>query len=178
MSAGEQWDTGPGPGPGPGPMAGPRAKSGAVTAVGIINLIFAGLTVVVAFIMMFAASLIFGTAAGVADELRQKGFDVKGAEAAGGLAGMLAGAAVCVGVVALLIAGLYVLAGLGVLNRKQYGRIITLVLGALHGLNALLNLTAIGTVPVQAILGILISGGYCIFVYMVLLNSQNAAEFR
>jgi hypothetical protein len=176
MSQGQQWE------PEPGAPAYAPPKSGAVTAVGVINLVLGGLTVICGLIFMFAAAWIFGAGKTVEGEFQKAIVKAGGqpveVEAAGGLAGLLAGAAVVIGVIFVLIAVLQILAGVGVLNRRQWGRIITLVLGAIAGIFALLSLLSIGANPLNALLGVLIYGGYCVFVYIVLLNAQNAAEFR
>lgn len=112
----------------------------------------------------------------VSGEIAKSG-DPQAKEAAGGVMGMIAGLGAIFGICMLVFAAIYILAGYGVVNRKQYGRIITLILGALAGISALLNLISITKNPGGAILGAAINGGYCAFVYIVLLNRQNAAEF-
>jgi hypothetical protein len=179
MSAADQWDAGPGPGPA---YAGPRSQ--AVTAVAIANFAVAALQVIMALVLMFATAWIFGAAVDAAKvEIKGAGVDVKvqkqaveQATAAAG--GILAGMAIFLGVCTLIVSGLFVLAGLGVLNRKQYGRIISLILGVLMGLGALGGLLQLGSAPALALFNIIIGGGYCVLVFVVLLNSRYAAEFR
>lgn len=171
MSAGDQWGAEPG-------GAYLRPRSGAVTAVGIINLILGGLTLICGLVAMFAASLIFGGGAQAIEKARLQGIDIKDQQAASGLIAMFAGMAVVFGIIIILIAALYIIAGIGVLNRKNYGRIITLILGVLAGVGALLAIPGLGQAPGSALMQILLNGGYCVLVFVVLLNARNAAEFR
>ncbi len=161
MSAGDQWD------PGPGRYTGPQ--SGAVTAVAIINFVLGGLTILVGLLAIVLGGTLIGMFTGAA---RDAGANAGDAAAMG--MGIIVAVAFCI----WIIGGLYIFAGMGVLHRKQYGRIITLILGALAGLSAIMALTGIGRNPAGSIMQLLINGGYCVFVYVVLLNSQNAAEFR
>jgi hypothetical protein len=93
----------------------------------------------------------------------------KQVQAAGGIMGVIVGA---LGFCLLLLGIPSIVAGIGVLNRRQWGRILTLVLGALSGLSALVNLG--GLHVTQA----LVPAAYCAFVYIILLNQRYAAEFR
>jgi hypothetical protein len=168
---GDEWDQG---------RPTRRPPSGVVTAIGILNIVFGALSVITALIMMFAASMIFGGAVDVAKAAAQADPKLAKAvnEAGGGFAGMIAGAAVFVGVVTLLIAGLWILTGVGVLQRKGWARIVTLVLGALMLLGGLCSIPGLTVAPLNALLQIVILLGYGIFVYVILLNKQYAAEFR
>jgi hypothetical protein len=141
--------------------------SGLVTAVGVINCILGGLSLIFGVIVVVAGATML-------DMLTGAGRQVGAGREAGQVADM--GRAVLVGMtIGLFVGGaLYILGGIGVLMRQQYGRIITLILGALSGLSALCSVTGLP----QTIVSILISGGYCVFVYIVLLNSEYAAEFR
>src|SRR5207247_7305610 len=95
-------------------------------------------------------------------------------QVAQGGGGLLAGFAAFAGICIMILAVPTILAGVGVMNRRQWGRILTLVLGALAGLGALATLRGIpNTIP-----NIVVSAGYCIFVYVILLNKDYAAEFR
>ena len=93
------------------------------------------------------------------------------AKAVGGVMGV---AAVWAGVCMMIFAAPTIIAGIGVLNRRQWGRILTLILGALSGLGALLNLTGLP----RSLPNIIVAGGYCALVYVILLKKEYAAEFR
>ena len=94
-----------------------------------------------------------------------------------------------VAVASVSIAGgiLLVIAGMGLLRRRRFSRVLTLVLGTLGGMLAVLYgytlvdelrdgmlTSAQGAV---LLVGLLVHGGYCVFVFVVLLNRKNAAEF-
>jgi hypothetical protein len=154
-----------------------RPRSGAVTAVAIINFILAGLTVLGALLVVVLGGWFVAIFTGAANEAAKQGGDPDAAKVAG-QAGGVAAAIIGVFVVCfLIVAVLYLLAGIGVLNRRQYGRVITLILGALAGLSALWALVGIGRNPGGSLISIVLNGGYCVFTYVVLLNSQNAREF-
>jgi hypothetical protein len=82
---------------------------------------------------------------------------------------------------------LLVLAGLGLLRRSRFGRTLTLVLGALGGMLAVLYgiqfVSELGEgMPTPegvavSLLGLLVHGGYCALVFVVLLDRRNTAEF-
>jgi hypothetical protein len=175
MSAGDQWDAGPGAGPG---YVGPRSQ--AVNAVAIANFVVAGLQVLFAILLIFATSIIFGSAVDEASrQAKAAGFDLKVQGEATAVAGsFLAGMAVIFGVCSLIVSGLFVLAGMGVLHRKQYGRIISIILAVLMALGALGGLMQIGSAPLLALFNILVGGGYAVLVFVTMFNSRYTAEFR
>jgi hypothetical protein len=161
------------------PLDSRMRKSGLVTAVGVINLVLGGLNIVCGLLLMVAGAF-FGKLLGIAGDAAQPpaGLDPEAAaafkQAAAGGGGIFAMAGAFLGVCVMVLAIPSILAGVGVLQRKQWGRILTLVLGALAGLGALI---ALPRLP-GSTLNVLIGGGYCAFVYVVLLNKQYAAEFR
>ena len=61
--------------------------------------------------------------------------------------------------------------------RKQWGRILTLVLGGLAAVPAALSLFAVVTGEFSSLVGLIIWGGYCALVFGVLLNGQTARWF-
>lgn len=152
--------------------------SGAVTAVGIINIIIGSLSALGGLCVF----LIGGLAGGAAHDFR--------GNPGAGLAGILAGAILVVAFLILVVAVLEILAGIGVLNRKNWARILTLVLG---GLSAVLGLVHIfgmvsamnnpfpedraGAVFVSLLL-VLLYVGYTVLVYVILLNPAYAEEFH
>lgn len=102
--------------------------SGAVTAVGIINIIVGSLSALLGLCLFLGGAFVGGAAN-----------DFRGNPGAG-LAGVLAGAILIVAFLILVIAVLEILAGVGVLNRKNWARILTLVLGGLSALGGLLSI--------------------------------------
>jgi hypothetical protein len=81
-------------------------------------------------------------------------------------------------VLTLLWGGLAIAGGVGLIKRRNWGRILTLVLGGIAGVLAILSL--IGTFQgggVASLVNVLIYAGYAVFAFVVLLNPQNAREF-
>ena len=82
---------------------------------------------------------------------------------------------------------LLVMAGMGLRRRRRFGRTLTLALGTLGGVLAILygytlagqlrDDTLTSAQAVVLVVGLLVHGGYCAFVFAVLLNRKNAAEF-
>jgi hypothetical protein len=156
----------------------PRGRSGAVTAVAIVNFVLGALNVICGVIFMVAfntiAGYIFGAAAEAAKQ--QPGVTAQQQEQiqkASGLIGTLGTAAgILIGGCSLIFGVLYILGGVGVLNRRSWGRILTIVMGIISAIFGVLSLFG-GGIP-----NLVIYGGYAIFVLIVLFNSKNAAEFR
>jgi hypothetical protein len=143
-----------------------------VTAVAIINFVLGGLQILGGLLVVVLGGTLIAAFTGAA---KQAGADAGQAGQAAGMGfAIILGVALCI----WIIGALFIFAGIGTLKRKQYGRIITLILAALFGVLALFSLIGIGANPVGAIIQILIYGGYCVFSYVTLLNAQNAAEFR
>jgi hypothetical protein len=163
----------------PGDYDRPVRKSGAVTAVAVVNFIFGALEIVCGLLIMVAGAF-FGKLLGLAGDAAEPppGLDPEQAklfkQAAQGGGGIFAMAGAFAGVCIMVLAVPMILAGVGVLQRRQWGRILTLILGALAGLGALASLR---TFP-SGLGGVVINGGYCALVYVILLNKQYAAEFK
>jgi hypothetical protein len=92
-----------------------------------------------------------------------------------------------IAIVSIVAGILLVLAGLGLLLRSRFSRTLTLVLGALGGMLAVLygvqlvSELADGMPTPEGVavslLGLLVHGGYCALVFVVLLDQRNTAEF-
>lgn len=145
---------------------GRRGKgSGVVTAVAIVNYVIGCLQLVAGVLVIVfggaAAAAITGAASGD-KEMRNAGL------AMGGIIGTII---IVMGVIMIVFSLPSLAAGYGVMERKQWGRILTLVLGGLHGAMAVMSILTLNP-------GGLLNLGYAIFVFVVLLNKQHAAEFR
>jgi hypothetical protein len=100
---------------------------------------------------------------------------------------LLAMVGIAVAIVSLAGGILLVIAGMGLLRRGRFSRVLTLVLGALGAMLAFLYGSTLvdglreGTLTsaqgAVLLAGLLVHGGYCTFVFVVLLNRKNAAEF-
>jgi hypothetical protein len=159
---------------------GSAVKSGAVTGVGIMSIILGCLDLLLGVCFLLAA-LVVGDAG----------------NRAGGFAIPAFGGAIAVMVIAtmllLLWGTLALISGIGVLNRRQWARIMVLVLsgiGAAAGLLFLVGafgaLSAVDAVGNRGagfmgfMINLLIAAiliGYCVWSYVVLLNGRNGAEF-
>jgi hypothetical protein len=145
----------------------PGARSGVVTALAIVNFIFGALGLLCGGAIVCGG----GAIAGIIGAAAKNDPTIK-AEDAAAVAGIAGGAVAVMGVIVMVMGVPTIVAGIGVLKRRQWGRILTLVLGALAGALAVFALVSLN------IVGLLIHGGYCAFAYIVLLNKQYAAEFQ
>ena len=152
----------------------PAGGSGAVTAVAIVNFVFGVLQLACGGCIALGGGLIAGLAGGMAGELSEQNPDVdpQAVEAIEAMGQVGGGLIVVLGIAYLLFGVLLLVAGFGVLKRQSWGRILTLVLGGVAAALAILGITSgewVGTIA---------NIGYAILVFIVLLNKQNAAEFR
>ena len=145
--------------------AGPPAKSGAVTAVAIVNFVFGGLDLLCGLLVLVGGAAVAGLVA-------VAGHEGGAGPEAGTVAAVVGGLIIVFAVFQMLLGVPTILAGVGVLKRARWGRILTLVLGALSGVLAVFNLFSLD------IRDAILHGGYCAMVYAILLNKQYAAEFR
>lgn len=145
--------------PGEGGGVGVPVRSGAVTAVAIVNFVLGGLSLLCGGIVLLGGAALMGLVG------KQGGAEEQAAAAA------LGGIALVIAVVMILLSLPTIIAGIGVINRRNWGRILTIVLGVLAGLLALLDLVTVN------IFGLVIHAGYCVLVLVILLNQKYAAEF-
>ncbi len=154
----------------------PQARSGAVTALAVVNFIFGALRLLDGGLCVCGGALAALWAGTAEPETGRLTLEYIFAP----VAGILAPFAVVIGVISMILGVPSIIAGFGVLKRRQWGRILTLILGGLSGAMAVFNLLNavfnLGVTP--NIVGLLIQGGYCAFVFIVLLNKQYAAEFQ
>jgi hypothetical protein len=159
---------------------GSRDKSGAVTAIGVINIVLGVLVILVSLCVGFFGLVVAGVAA-------DKQFGPNPARGLFGLAGVVA---LIVAVIVLLFGVGYVISGIGLLNRKGWARMLTLVLAGFTALGALINLIQLiqlvvggdfpgkpGQIMVQ-LLFVCLEIGYVVMAFAILLNNRYAAEFR
>jgi hypothetical protein len=177
-------------------------RSGMVTGVGVVYLIIGALTVLAGvLIMVLGATLgavIFGggQAAGNAPvQVDTKGMNPEQAKAAQEMAkavqdtakaggasagGFLAGLGAILGVCVMAFGVIPLLGGIGVIQRKGWGRILTLIWAFVFLIFGLLGLggMAMSGFNGQGLIQVLIQLGLGIWAIAVLFNSQYAAEFR
>ncbi len=157
----------------------PLMRSGAVTAVAIVNFILGGLQTLFGLIVMIAGPAALAFITGVAAEATTQGQAQGGLSAAdaekvkqlaaagGGLFAVIAG---LIGICFMVFGIPQLLAGFGVMGRRQWGRILTIVMGILSICFGLLNLLSANIVSLA------INLGYGIFVLVVLFNSKGPSK--
>lgn len=91
--------------------------------------------------------------------------------------GFLATLLIILALAYLLIGVGGILGGVGVMNRRAWGRILTFVLAGVTALLALLNLISVFLGNIPGLIAIVTFGGYTITVLILLLNPQSAREF-
>lgn len=165
----------------------PRATSGAVTLVGILNLVFATLIIAVSVGLMLGGPAILAMLIGATDDalarippnhpvdqklIQQQKEMVRGAAALGAMVFILAGSCT------IIIGGIpLVLAGIGVLKRKQWGRILTLILGGLTLLSAIYLIVNNWPLNRNGWISFLVQVAYGAIVFTILLMPTYAEEF-
>lgn len=157
-------------------------KSGAVTAVGIITIVLGSIVIIFGLCTVIGGLFVAGAAA----DLDRFG----GPPGARGAASA-AGALVIIMAILMLGAGIFgIFAGIGVIQRKGWARIGTLVLGGFSALGAILSLVGvINTMSLPAgwpgktgsiligLLFVFLYIGYTVLVYVILLSSKASREF-
>ena len=158
-----------------------RPQSGAVTAIAVIHFVLGAIVV----LMSFCGVLVILIVAGEADKA--------GAFAMPGVGGGFVASFVVV--LLIFLWGLAaVVAGIGIVNRSQWARILAMVLAGIAAAGGLFFLfaavstltTNAGAGPVEdqlvgfvacVLIGLLLIG-HCVWSFVILLNSRYAAEFR
>lgn len=161
----------------PEPPPGPLRKSEGVTALAVANFVLGGLQ----FCGGMCLTLAFTALASLFHFAMQNQADVaedaEKAKTAFTIVGLIASFGAVVGLVIVFFAALFIAAGFGLLYRRQWGRILTMVLGVLAALVGLAGLTQITHDPGNALYQVAGGVGYCVFAFYVLLDRKTAEEF-
>jgi uncharacterized membrane protein (DUF2068 family) len=150
-------------------------RSGGVTAVAIVNFVLGGLAILCG-LLGFLGGAVLSSAGSLSKEMeadmRKKGMEVKSGDlqSAGTKAMFLSVVNLGWGVAAIV-------SGIGLIGRKQWGKLIALVLGAIAVLLALFALYQMFAESFMSILSVLIYGGYAATVFLILLKPEVKAEF-
>jgi hypothetical protein len=146
-----------------------RKQSGLVTAVAIVNYVMGGLNILGGIAMMLIG--LFGGAllAELIKNAERNNPNLPGGASA--IGGAFAMVFAIIGMVAILMGTVTVIAGYGIAERRQWGRILSFVLAGLNGLFVLACLVTLQPVGIFSL-------GYCIFVFVALLQKEAATEFR
>jgi uncharacterized membrane protein (DUF2068 family) len=138
-------------------------RSIAVTAVAVVNLAVGGLFIVLGFLVLVFGLAEFGLTLSFADEQNMTPEQIRQMREAREPA-----FAVC----SMAIGMVPIVAGVGTLLRRKWGRVLGIILGAIALVFAVIDLFSLefsGAVPNVV---------YMVIVLGVLLNKQYAAEFR
>lgn len=147
------------------PMEAPSGDDGRglITAVAVINYVFGGLSL--------SCGICFGVLGGGALAMVFAGGGAQMDDPAKMGFGIASAILIAMTAVQILVGLLIVLAGYGVQNYRQWGRILTIVLAAISGILGLLWLLQLSPIG-------LLQVGYAIFALVVMLNPQYTKEFR
>lgn len=148
----------------------PPGRSGAVTAVAVVNFVLGVLWLMCGGCVTFGGGLVAGLG-GIIPQM-ENGANREGAEFAGGVVQVVGGLVFALGIAYVVFGILVLVAGYGVLNRQSWGRTMTLVLGGLAAVLAILALMGSDFLNAPLLIA------YAVLVFAVLMNDRNAAEFR
>jgi uncharacterized membrane protein (DUF2068 family) len=159
-------------------------KSGAVTAVAVVNFIVGALQLLCGGCIMLAGGAMGAMGAQMMNDPEFQGqLNPEQAEAMNQLggAGAMGGILAIIGLIGVIFGIVAIVAGFGVMQRRNWGRVLTLVLGGFAVVLALLNIFAMVQNPgamAQQIPNLLVNAAYAALVFSILLNSRYAAEFH
>jgi hypothetical protein len=154
---------------------GAQPRSGGVTAVAVVNFVLGGLAILCGLLAFLGGAILSGAGSVSKEmeaEMRKKGVEVKSGDiqAAGNLVMIVSFVTIGWGVCAII-------GGIGLIGRKQWGRMLTLILAGVAVILALFGLYQTVSVSAMNILNVLIYGGYAALVFIILLKPQVAQEF-
>jgi hypothetical protein len=156
--------------------------SAAVTLVGIVNLIFAGLVVIWCLAIIFFGSVFMAWMTGVAaDPILMRGNPnaPQAARAVQGFAALGTAMFIFFAVLLFLLGAVPMgLAGIGVLKRQQWGRVLTLILGGFAILGAISCLIEVMRQGPGFLVLAFLDAAYGGLTYGILLQPQFAEEFE
>jgi hypothetical protein len=153
--------------------------SRAVTTLAVVNLILGGLRLVLSVLIIWLVLDLMLDGPGTnPDLLKLVGFL---------MLVILLPLLLAIAIASILAGILLIIAGMGLWRRRPFSRALTLALGTLGGMLAVLygvqlvseltdGMPTLEGVAVSLI-GLLVHGSYCVLVFVVLLNRKNAAEF-
>jgi hypothetical protein len=165
--------------------SGSGSSNGSITSVGIISIVLGSLITLGSLCVLLGGIFV----AAAANDIKNMP-NVQNANAGVGLLALGGFIVILIGIAVLLLGVGQIMGGVGILRRRQWGRILILVIGGfyiLFALNAvwsiiqLLGLPAFvpKTMPLLTqLLFLIVEVGYVISAYLVLLNRRNASQFR
>ncbi len=164
--------------------AGHAPKSGMVTAIAVVNFVLAGLSLLSGLLFFLVGGLFAGAGRVhgdferlAAQEFGRQGFDFPGSGVGGSLA-FLGTLMMILSVAALAWGAAAIPSGIGLLMRRNWGRVLALILAAVAGLMGLA-----GLLPIflgggfSTVMYLVFYGGYAAWVFLVLLRARVRSEF-
>jgi hypothetical protein len=168
----------------------PAAKSGMVTAIAIVNFVLGGLSLACGLFALLVGGVLTGMGSST-PKITIKGnvdpeFAAKFADEFNKASGSVGGSLALVGTL-IMITSLLTIAwgaaaipsGIGLLKRRNWGRLLSLGLAAAAGLMGLLSLVMVfmGAPAINAIINLLLYGAYAGWVFFFLMKPAIRAEF-
>lgn len=159
-------------------------RSGAVTTVGVCNIIIGSFTLILGLLSMVGGLALSGF---LWHHQQQAGPQGQAAN----MGGIMVALTLVVTALILLLGAVFIVTGVGVIRRKPWARIVSFVFAGLFtvaGMFILVTIVLLLATPgpaegwlVGLLLNLLAAGlcvGYAVFVFMALLNLDNAREFE
>ena len=167
---------------------GPARPTGMVTLIGVLNLLFAGVFIVSCIAFMVAGSTLLNMMTGMTEKAidqfpagdpRAKQAAEHGKDMMRGMAAMGTFVFMLSGSCAVVLVGVpLIFAGVGVLKRRQWGRVLALILGFLAMLGAAGLVYQLWPLNRYAWISVGITFAYGVITFIILLIPTFAAEFE
>jgi hypothetical protein len=149
-------------------------RSGGVTAVGVLGIVIGAIELLSCGLLLLGGAAWMGMGKAAQEKALAAGVKQADLEAVGGFLGFILGILVVYGLVGIILGALRLVSGIGILQRRRWGRTMTLVVA---GITIPWALVAI----IWGIVGILFIAlflTYAIMAFVNLLNARNSLEFH
>jgi hypothetical protein len=164
--------------------AGPAPRSGMVMAIAIVSFVLGGLSILFGLLGFLVGSLFAsaGRMQGDLERMAAQEFARQGAEFPGSGVGssiaFLGTLMMILSIAFLLWGAMTIPSGIGLLKRRRWGRMLSLIVAGVAGLIALVSIVPIFIGGgMSTVLNILLYGGYAAWVFLVLLRARAKSEF-
>ncbi len=160
-------------------------RSGAVTAVGVVNIILGSFALLGGLGLLLGGLVLTGFLWQHQQNVAQQGGQMPN------VSGVVGALTVVATILALLLGAVFFVTGVGITRRRPWARIVSFILAGLFtvaGVFFLVTITLLLVRPAPAegwlfglLLNLLAAGlcfGYAVFVFMTLLKAGNAREFE
>lgn len=147
------------------------ASDGGIITVAILNFVLSGLCILCGLLTALAAVGMATVFSGVSRRVNAPG-EIRA------LGGAIMAVIIVVGILYLIYGVMLIAAGIGLLKREQWGRILTFVCAGFAGLIAMFQVLGLIGGSWQAAVGLLIFGGYCVAAFVLLLLPGTNLAFQ